>query len=170
MNVPSLNIRRIVHQYNANSLVTVSEKHEEMDFEGASDCDSGDDWDEAESSPCSTITCLFCKEEFTLYDDATQHLDDAHNFSLAKIVRKIGLDDYTYRKLVNYIRLENARASEISSMKDGQAWESNKYLAPVIQDDAWLMLGKSGFSPLPYSQLCKYIYSFLSGKIVSQKL
>ncbi|XP_043268413.1 protein arginine N-methyltransferase 1 [Venturia canescens] len=117
----------------------ISGKVDKMELE-ASDCDSSDDWDEGESTHCGLITCLFCKEEFKLYIEATLHLQTAHNFNLAKVVRKLGLDDYTYRKLVNYIRLENSKPSDIMNMKDGQAWESNEYLKPVVQDDGWLML------------------------------
>ena len=118
--------------------------NEEMELEAKLDSDSGDDWDEDESS-IGTITCLFCKEQFPSYSEATAHLDVVHEFSLSKIVRKLGLDDYSYRKLVNYIRLKNAGALDIISMKDSKNWNSDDYLAPVIQDDAWLMLGTEVF-------------------------
>ncbi|KAK0162858.1 hypothetical protein PV327_006600 [Microctonus hyperodae] len=107
-----------------------------MDVNRESD-DSGDDWDELDEDNCQ-VTCLFCQTEFKSYGETMKHLKLDHFFDLSQFIRDNALDDYSFRKFINFVRRNNLSSDEVSSRKND--WDSNEYLTPVIQDDAWLML------------------------------
>lgn len=100
--------------------------------------ESGDDWDEVNEEYFRTI-CLFCQDEFGGYVEATKHLKSTHFFDLSRVIRDYRLDDYSFRKFINFVRKNKLSPDEVSSRQ--RDWDSNDYLTPVIQDDAWLMFG-----------------------------
>lgn len=103
--------------------------------------DEGNDeeWNEMEQDQ-ESVRCLFCVENIDSIDLAIQHLNTEHHFNLNTIKRKFNMDQYSYIKMINYIRLKNAEASVIASI-DSQVWNDEVYLKPV-EVDAWLMYGK----------------------------
>ncbi|XP_046486951.1 protein arginine N-methyltransferase 3 [Neodiprion pinetum] len=109
-----------------------------------SDNDSGDDWDEVNDAT-QNITCLFCVDVFDNFPSAIKHLESLHKFNLTAFKRKYSLDIYSYIKLINYIRANKTKPEELDSLSL-KIWESDKYLAPVLQDDSWLMLDIDDFN------------------------
>ncbi|XP_011298245.1 protein arginine N-methyltransferase 1 [Fopius arisanus] len=102
-----------------------------------SDGESGEDWDEIDDDSCR-ISCLFCEKEFRGYCEGLKHMSIFHGLDLGKFVRDRQLDDYTYRKFVNYVRKHRSSPEELAA--GGKPWDADEYLMPVLQDDPWLML------------------------------
>lgn len=121
--------------------------------------DSGDDWDEV-NEESQDITCLFCIERFDNFTTAIKHLETVHKFRLMAFKRKYSLDVYSYIKLVNFIRASKLKPEELDLLNP-TAWESDKYLAPILQDDSWLMFGKDKLIPCFLNIQIYTIYSFL---------
>lgn len=117
----------------------VSVVDQEMEQNDSID-NSGDDWDELDDMT-NPFICLFCNDELQGFQETMKHLKTSHNFDLTKFIRDYQLDDYSYRKFINFIRKQKPSPIELSQSKN--LWSEDEYLAPVIQDDAWLMLGKS---------------------------
>lgn len=86
------------------------------------------------------VRCLFCAKIIDSIDLAIQHLDTEHHIDLSIIKRKFNMDQYSYIKMINYIRMKNVDASEIASI-DSLVWNDDAYLKPV-EVDAWLMFGE----------------------------
>lgn len=116
----------------------------DFELDRISDNSSGDDWDEV-NDDAKNISCLFCDENFQYFHLAIKHLENTHKFSLATLKRKYSLDIYSYIKLVNFIRANQTKPEEFDSIS-AKAWDSDKYLAPVVEDDSWLMLDIEDFN------------------------
>lgn len=52
------------------------------------------------------------------------------------------MDQYSFIRLVNYIRSASVTAAEIMKV-DMPKWEQDKFMMPVIEDDPLLMYGKN---------------------------
>lgn len=104
---------------------------------------SGDDWDELKEEELINVSCLFCKDEFQGYNDALNHFKLQHLFDMPKLIKDYQLDDYSFRKFINFVRQHKLTPNDIGSIKR-DTWNNDKYLTPIIPDDAWLMFGKFG--------------------------
>jgi protein arginine N-methyltransferase 3 len=69
------------------------------------------------------------------------HCQTVHHFSLAALQKKHGMDQYSFIRLINFIRSCSATSREVMDM-DMPIWEQDKFMIPVIEDDALLMYGK----------------------------
>lgn len=74
------------------------------------------------------------------------HCAKNHNFDLSLAKRKYNMDFYSYIKCINFTRTriqedENFNPSTLFEV-DHEPWNDDKYLAPVLKDDPWLMIGK----------------------------
>ncbi|XP_077375539.1 protein arginine N-methyltransferase 3 isoform X2 [Festucalex cinctus] len=105
------------------------------------DSDSGDDkeqwqWVEEDSQQ---VTCLFCDRLLNSVPDTLQHCTAEHQVNLIDVIKKHNLDDYSYIKLINFIRSTKCEPSHLMGLPDGPLpWESEDFLRPVIQDDPLL--------------------------------
>ncbi|XP_074095629.1 arginine methyltransferase 3 [Cotesia typhae] len=99
---------------------------------------SGDDWDELKEDELINVSCLFCKDEFQGYNDALNHFKLQHLFDMPKLIKDYQLDDYSFRKFINFVRQHKLTPNDIGSIKR-DTWDNDKYLTPIIPDDAWLM-------------------------------
>lgn len=54
------------------------------------------------------------------------------------------MDQYSFIRLVNFIRSCNATSREVMEM-EMPIWEQDKFMMPVIKDDALLMYGKLNY-------------------------
>lgn len=116
----------------------VSNEDQEMELNESID-NSGDDWDEIDDMTNSFI-CLFCTDELQGFQEGMKHLKTCHVFDMPKFISEQQLDDYSYRKFINFVRKNKPSPLELSKSKS--IWLDDAYLTPVIPDDAWLMLGK----------------------------
>jgi protein arginine N-methyltransferase 3 len=108
-------------------------------MDGISESESDDDWEEM-NDEIQVIECLFCKHSYNNVTDVLKHLELSHNFSFPMFKNRHILDIYSYIKLINFIRKTGITPEELNKLNI-KTWENDEYLAPVFQDDPWLMLG-----------------------------
>ncbi|XP_055309220.1 uncharacterized protein LOC129573066 [Sitodiplosis mosellana] len=104
-----------------------------------------DSWDEtdAEEMEKEPTKCLFCNEIEESIEKAIQHLYQQHSVNLSDIKRKFNLDQYSYIKMINYIKTHNITAEHFVKIKE-VLWSDDKYMKPV-EVDAWLMFDIEDF-------------------------
>lgn len=110
-------------------------------IDGISESESDEEWEEMNDEE-QIIECLFCKTVSNNFLDALKHLESSHNFNFAGFKSRYALDVYSYIKLINFIRKKKITAEELNGL-NVKSWDNDEYLSPVIQDDPWLMLGKT---------------------------
>ncbi|KAM9861147.1 protein arginine N-methyltransferase 3 [Aulostomus maculatus] len=101
------------------------------------------------------VSCLFCDRSLSSVAAALQHFTAEHQVNLVDVIRKHKLHDYSYIKMINYIRSTKCDGSLLLGLPDAPLpWESEDFLRPVIQDDPLLqtdpeeLCGSEGSSPL----------------------
>ncbi|KPI40608.1 Ribosomal protein arginine N-methyltransferase rmt3 [Cyphellophora attinorum] len=96
-------------------------------------------WEDLEDdTETVTVVSLFDKETFTSAKDMLLSCKENHNFDIWKIKSDLGLDFLELIKLVNYIRSEVASGDAQPSTSDKSLFADDKYLQPVLEDDAVL--------------------------------
>lgn len=116
------------------------QSHGSMDEDNSDNDD--ETWDEIDADNDSQIVCLFCPQVFKTMVVALEHCKIEHHFNLVDIKVKLNMDCYSYICMVNYIRKEGVTPDVLTSAKE-IPWLNENYLTPVLQDDPWLMFGKS---------------------------
>ncbi|KAM6942680.1 protein arginine N-methyltransferase 3 [Xenentodon cancila] len=95
--------------------------------------------EEEEEEDPQPVTCLFCDRLLSSVPATLQHCTAEHQVSLVDVVRKHGLDDYGYIKMINFIRSTKCSPSGLAGLPEGPSpWESEDFLRPVLQDDPLL--------------------------------
>ncbi|XP_016923455.4 protein arginine N-methyltransferase 1 [Drosophila suzukii] len=106
----------------------------------SSDEDEYDDIDDDEDEPMDEgdepTTCLFCTETSPSISTAIDHLDARHKVNLSQLQRKFQMDQYSFIKLINYIRANKITAEQLISAQQA-LWQDEKYLKPG-EYEPWL--------------------------------
>jgi len=106
----------------------------------SSDEDEYDDIDDDEDEPMDEgdepTTCLFCTETSPSISTAIDHLDARHKVNLSQLQRKFQMDQYSFIKLINYIRANKITAEQLISAEQAM-WQDEKYLKPG-EYEPWL--------------------------------
>ncbi|TAQ89290.1 hypothetical protein B7494_g2365 [Chlorociboria aeruginascens] len=122
--------------------VPVVEKYAVSGSSEASDIlDLKDDegWEDAEADEeQATFISLLDDEVFSDIMSMLNHCKEKHSFDFLEIRQRLHLDFYDNVKLVNYIRSCVHAGEPISSIISKEAFEDEKYLKPVLEDDALL--------------------------------
>ena len=79
------------------------------------------------------VKCLLCDMTHPTAPQSLEHCKQAHGFDLAAHVMQYKLDFYGAIKLVNY-----TRSTKSSVLNDPALWADEKYLQPVLENDALL--------------------------------
>ncbi|RDW66146.1 putative histone-arginine methyltransferase CARM1 [Coleophoma cylindrospora] len=96
-------------------------------------------WEDAEPDEESLqFVSLFDSEVFTDITSMLEHCKVKHNFDFLAVRQKLNLDFYGSIKLVNYVRSQVQDGKPVSSEVTPAELEDEKYLKPVLQDDALL--------------------------------
>ncbi|XP_039495621.1 protein arginine N-methyltransferase 1 [Drosophila santomea] len=98
--------------------------------------DDIDDDDEPMDEGDEPTTCLFCTETSASIAIAIDHLDARHKVNLSQLQRKFQMDQYSFIKLINYIRANKISADQLLSAEQAQ-WQDEKYLRPG-EYEPWL--------------------------------
>uniref|UniRef100_A0A3P9JXS6 Protein arginine N-methyltransferase 3 n=2 Tax=Oryzias latipes TaxID=8090 RepID=A0A3P9JXS6_ORYLA len=102
------------------------------------DCEDEEQWQWMEED-AQTVTCLFCDRQLSSVPATLQHCTAEHQVSLTEVIRKHGLDDYGYIKMINFIRSTKCGPSCLTGLSEGPLpWESEDFLRPALQDDLML--------------------------------
>ncbi|KAK2628023.1 hypothetical protein QTJ16_002669 [Diplocarpon rosae] len=81
---------------------------------------------------------LLDDEVFTDIHAMLKHCKEKHNFDFLDLIQSLGLDFYGNIKLVNYIRSQVLSGKTVSSTVSQAEFEDDKFLKPVLEDDALL--------------------------------
>lgn len=101
------------------------------------DSDEDDDaWEEMEEQKENT-KCLFCDKIENSIEVVIDHLAEAHQFILSNLKAKFLMDQYSFIKMVNYIRLNKITNPDEISSASTIIWNDEKYLKPVNYE-SWL--------------------------------
>uniref|UniRef100_A0A8C8DLS0 type I protein arginine methyltransferase n=1 Tax=Oryzias sinensis TaxID=183150 RepID=A0A8C8DLS0_9TELE len=99
------------------------------------DCEDEEQWQWMEED-AQTVTCLFCDRQLSSVPATLQHCTAEHQVSLTEVIRKHGLEDYGYIKMINFIRSTKCGPSSLTGLSEGPLpWESEDFLRPALQDD-----------------------------------
>ncbi|XP_031623582.1 protein arginine N-methyltransferase 1 [Contarinia nasturtii] len=110
----------------------VVEHHIDSDDE----LDDEDDWNEDEVDQEPT-KCLFCDTIDESIEKAIEHLEHQHHITLSYLKQKFNLDQYSYIKMINYIKKHNITAESLIKINQ-VLWNDDEYMKPV-EVDPWLM-------------------------------
>lgn len=113
--------------------------NDDYDDDDCYDDDDDDAWNEMEEIN-EPAKCLFCADIKIAIEPALKHVEDTHNLNLKTVISKFNMDQYSYIKMINYIRMHNSEPAAIANAAK-PLWLDDKYLKPV-EVDAWLMFGK----------------------------
>ncbi|XP_068801461.1 protein arginine N-methyltransferase 3 isoform X3 [Struthio camelus] len=97
--------------------------------------------------------CLFCDRLFSSAEDVFSHCRVEHQFNVADVISKNGLDFYGYIKLINFVRLKKPTAAYLNSLSSPLPWEGEEYLKPELDDDLLLQFDIEDLCE-PASVLC----------------
>lgn len=96
-------------------------------------------WEDAEPEEDETqFISLLDDEVFTDIMQMLKHCKEKFNFDFLEIRQRLGLDFYGNIKLVNFIRSRVHSGLPVSSNISREDFEDEKYLKPVLEDDALL--------------------------------
>ncbi|KAJ9639268.1 Ribosomal protein arginine N-methyltransferase rmt3 [Knufia peltigerae] len=85
-----------------------------------------------------TVVSLFDEKTFPDASSMLTYCRDNHNFDIWKIRQTLGLDFLDLIKLVNYIRSEVRAGNAYHTVSSKSVFDDDKYLKPVLEDDALL--------------------------------
>lgn len=140
----------------ANAAVGEEDQLREHDLdpeeeEEESDKEDFRDWqaDEDEDADDTFVTSLFCSSRLPSITALVEHDKQTFHFDLGEIVKQYCTDDFSYIKLINFIRSVVQDKTEDSSIEDAivylseqlvtkQFLEGEQYLKPVLENDALL--------------------------------
>lgn len=125
---------------NAQEAERQKEAQQQEPAEASSDEDEYDDIEDDDDEPMDEgeepATCLFCPEIFPKLETAIEHLDVRHKVNLSQLQGKFQMDQYSFIKLINYIRANKISAEQLLSAEKA-LWQDEKYLKPQ-EYEPWL--------------------------------
>ncbi|XP_037949027.1 protein arginine N-methyltransferase 1 [Teleopsis dalmanni] len=92
-------------------------------------------------------TCLFCSKIFKGVNAAIDHITKEHNVNFRHLKSKFKMDQYSFIKLINYIRAENVSPKDLELIQD-VLWDDEKYLRPKDYE-TWLTYDYDELLELP---------------------
>lgn len=103
------------------------------------DLKNDEGWEDAEPDQEEfQFISLLDDEVFTDIHTMLKHCKEKYNFDFLEVREKLGLDFYGNVKLVNYIRSQVHSGQKVSSDVSKAEFEDDKFLKPVLEDDALL--------------------------------
>ncbi|XDV18754.1 hypothetical protein PO909_024386 [Leuciscus waleckii] len=95
-----------------------------------------------EGSELITVLCVLCDSRtLTSVSETLHHCKADHGVDIPELVQKHRLDDYSYIKMINYIRTSKCSAESLLLASNGPVpWNSDEYMKPVLPDDPLLQI------------------------------
>lgn len=112
----------------------------DQDLDIRPDSPGWEDVEPSEDVEALHVNCLICDEIFNDAGVMLDHCRSEHSFDFLEIRRLHNLDFYSTIKLINYIRTEvkDGRPPDIPDLADASLWADERYLQPVMDEDALL--------------------------------
>lgn len=85
-------------------------------------------------------TCLFCTLVLPSIESALEHVSNVHKINFSELKSKHQMDQYSFIKLINCIRLESVTEDKLKNTKLA-FWNDDKYLKPK-EYEPWLSYGR----------------------------
>lgn len=106
-----------------------------------SDDENEDAWEEMEGES-ESVVCLFCPKTLETVDSGVSHLKLEHDFDLGKLC----LDQYSYIKMINYIRKVKPTPTpeDLKKIDSVLPWDDDSFLQPG-EFEAWLTFDIESF-------------------------
>ncbi|EMD00791.1 hypothetical protein BAUCODRAFT_29160 [Baudoinia panamericana UAMH 10762] len=96
-------------------------------------------WEDVEDDTEPTsFKCLLCEDHFETVRQMVDHAQQNHDFDLDLIRTSNQLDFYSTIRLINYVREQVRLGANAIEYSHPAAWADEKYLQPVLEDDALL--------------------------------
>ena len=108
-------------------------------YENDSDFTDNDS-DEGSMEQGEPTTCLFCALVLPSIESALEHVSDVHKINFSELKSKHQMDQYSFIKLINCIRLESVTEDKLKNTKLA-FWNDEKYLKPK-EYEPWLSYGR----------------------------
>ncbi|CAN7994856.1 unnamed protein product [Ixodes hexagonus] len=108
---------------------------------GSSNHDDGSDWDSAEEMEAESAEtlCLFCSKVCKSPELVFKHCSQDHDFCISALVVKLGLDCFSFIKMINYIRSKDVTPEALQRIDASNVpWQDDAFLKPVLPDDLLL--------------------------------
>ncbi|KAL9887245.1 arginine methyltransferase 3 isoform 1-T1 [Glossina fuscipes fuscipes] len=103
------------------------------------------DSDEEEMTNNEPTTCLFCTETFPCIEKALEHLKKHHKVDFYCLKKKFRMDQYSFIKLINFIRRENIEPDRLHDATES-FWDLEMYLKPK-EYESWLTYDYENMEP-----------------------
>ena len=134
------------------------------------DSDEDEDaWEEMEEQK-EVTKCLFCENNEESVELAIDHLKSKHKFDLSQMKTKFAMDQYSFLKMINYIRFEKICSPDIFHSAETIFWDDEKYLKP-LKYESWLTYDyetisyqESAESEINYAKIIEELSSQLKQK------
>ncbi|KAK5020031.1 Ribosomal protein arginine N-methyltransferase rmt3 [Cryomyces antarcticus] len=99
-----------------------------------------EDWEDAEPEEEENLQVkdFFSDETFPSARAMLEFCQDQYGFDFVKVQKDLGLEFYSSIKLVNYLRSAAKEGNTKPDVSSKELFEDDKYLQPVIEDDALL--------------------------------
>ena len=110
---------------------------EEQGLDIAPDSPGWEDVDAYEDEDLN-IKCLLCSQNFLQARPMLNHCSSTHGLDLLAAVKQHSLDFYGTIKLVNYVRDAAINGLQAIDTSAADLWKDDKYLQPVLENDALL--------------------------------
>ncbi|KAL6709026.1 Ribosomal protein arginine N-methyltransferase rmt3 [Coniothyrium glycines] len=97
--------------------------------------------EDASEPDTTSFKCLFCEQQWQRTTEMISHCRSEHGFDLTATIQALGsgADELTIIKLVNFLRAEAQKGTDPRSLQISlDDLSSDKYLQPVLDDDALL--------------------------------
>ncbi|XP_075145442.1 arginine methyltransferase 3 [Haematobia irritans] len=104
------------------------------DSDFTDDIDSEDEQIMDQGEP---TTCLFCTNVSTSVESAMEHIKTVHDINFNALKAKFNMDQYSFIKLINFIRTKDNVTPEMLKGADEPFWNDEKYLKPKDYE-SWL--------------------------------
>lgn len=117
---------------------------------------SSEDEYEENQTDILNIRCLFCSVSFGTFENILVHIKENHQLDFIDKCRTFNLDIFQFFKLVNYIRKNEIKSTEVEAVLESKSYNVESYMIPTLEDDHFLMFGK--FLIFYFSNFCyKYL-------------
>ncbi|KAK6439088.1 Ribosomal protein arginine N-methyltransferase rmt3 [Oleoguttula sp. CCFEE 5521] len=109
------------------------------DLNGLDIREDSEGWNDVEEDAEElTVKCLLCDDLSDSIKKTADHCQREHDFNIIALRKRHARDFYGSIKFVNYVRSQVQAGNLKPQCADSAAWQDDKYLQPVLENDAVL--------------------------------
>ncbi|RWS24559.1 Protein arginine N-methyltransferase 3-like protein [Leptotrombidium deliense] len=108
------------------------------DFSDSSEDEQDDDIEDCYEDNSLQSLCLFCELCCDSPKSVFEHIEAVHGIDLVKLCVENNFDAFCYIKFINFVRENKSSVNDIENIFTNNLWRDEKYMKPVLEDDALL--------------------------------